>query len=273
MSFAEVTLRALHVYPIKSCRGIAVEAIELDAHGVRGDREWMIVDGEGGFLTQRQHPELARLVPRFVGSELELSVGEGGQERVLGCTGGVDREVIPVRVWKSELLAERENHDLNEALSAFLGRPVSLVRHGKSSSRPVIFAGEDRGAFTKFTDSFPVMMASRASLRDLNTRLEVPVDMDRFRPNLEIDDLAPFQEEGLAGLESEGGLPFDFGHGCSRCVVITRDQRTGEDRGPEPLATLANERRRDGKVYFGVHLLPRSAGRLRVGETLRLRFN
>lgn len=268
MSFVELPLRALHVYPVKSCRGIEVSEFEIDTHGVRGDREWMIVDTEGQFLTQRQHPELARIATRLEDGVLELSV----DEKILGRTGGGSRAVGPVRVWKSELLAERENESLNSALSDFLGRSVALVRHTAASSRPVIFGGEDRGAFTKFTDSFPVMMANRASLRELNGKLAAPVGMDRFRPNLEIDGLEAYGEERLLGLDTAGGLTFDFGAGCSRCVVITRDQLTGEDRGPEPLATLAKDRRRDGKVYFGVHLLPRSSGRLRVGEMLRLRL-
>ncbi|MEF9996739.1 MAG: MOSC N-terminal beta barrel domain-containing protein, partial [Burkholderiaceae bacterium] len=42
------TIEALFLYPIKSCRGIRLEAAELAAtglaaHGI-GDREWLIVD-------------------------------------------------------------------------------------------------------------------------------------------------------------------------------------------------------------------------------------
>lgn len=271
MSFVKTSLQALYLYPVKSCRGIPVDEMHIDRHGPRGDRQWMIVDEEGVFVTQREMAKLAQIETRLEGGSLELLV-EG---QSLGRTGdSADvHETRAVRVWKSDLTAHLEKASISQALSSFLGKTVFLVRHGSNSERPVIAGGEDRGAFTRFSDSFPVMMANRESLRDLNTRLKVPVGMDRFRPNFEVDLSEAFREDSIRSIETESGFIFEFGRGCSRCVMINRDQKTGEAReGAEPLATLAGYRRKEGKVYFGVHLLPRFEGVIRRGESLKLHF-
>ena len=72
-----ILVSGLYVYPVKSCRGISLEAAELAERGIRHDREWMVVDADGSFMTQREWPALARVEPRFEG---EYRSGEMGEQ-------------------------------------------------------------------------------------------------------------------------------------------------------------------------------------------------
>jgi len=117
-----------------------------------------------------------------------------------------------------------------------------------------------------FADAFPFLIISEASLADLNRRLDTPLPMNRFRPNLVIAGVEPFGEDRLRAF-AIGGMTFSAVKPCDRCVVTTTDQVTGE-RGVEPLRTLATFRRSNGKVLFGQNVIHTGTGRLRVGDPL-----
>jgi uncharacterized protein YcbX len=117
-----------------------------------------------------------------------------------------------------------------------------------------------------FADGFAFLLVSEESLADLNARLDSPLPMNRFRPNLVIAGAEPFGEDRLDAFRI-GDVRFRVVKPCARCVVTTTDQATGE-RGHEPLRTLATFRRRDGEVFFGQNVVHEGVGPLRVGEAL-----
>lgn len=265
------TVQSLWIHPVKSFRGIQVTEAEVTEIGLAYDREWMLVDSEGQFLTQRQIPELAGMIPSL--ADGFLNIHRDGELITRTELVDTEAETLPVRIWKSDVEAKLAPGEVNQALSEALGRAVRLVRHGAQTQRRAVARGRDFGGYNKFSDALPVLLTNRASLRDLNARLSHPVEMRNFRPNIEVDLPQAYQEDRLASIRGPQGLSLNFAMGCSRCIVITRDPESGADRGPEPLTTLSAERRgEDGGVYFGVLMTVAQGGRLRVGDELECLF-
>ena len=123
-------------------------------------------------------------------------------------------------------------------------------------------------ALTGFSDGYPLLLVSEASLNDLNARLDTPLPMNRFRPNLVVTGCGPHAEDGWQQVQINT-VTFDVVKPCERCTVTTTDQATGE-RGVEPLRTLATYRRVGTKVYFGQNIIHRTAGTLAVGEPVEV---
>jgi MOSC domain-containing protein len=234
-----VTLVSLHSYPVKSCRGIAHESALLTAAGLEHDREWMFATPEGRFLTQRDEPRLAAVSVSIQRGVLHLSAGGAGEVSV---PVGLDGPRMRATVWGDACDAVDQGRAVAEWASALLGREVRLLRFDTASSRrsDAAWTGEVE-AFSLFADGFPLLAVSTASLDDLNSRLDVPVPMERFRPNLVLDGLPPFGEDLLHEIECEG-VRLRFVKPCTRCVVTTTDQQTGERMGEEPIRTLKTYR-------------------------------
>ena len=264
-----ITISSLHVYPVKSCRGIERRQVRLTEAGLEHDREWMIVSPEGRFLTQREEPRLARIATRLAGTELQLSVeGRGTVAVPLEPCG----ESVAVTVWGDRCAALEQQPEVSDWLSGFLGRRVRLVRFDPGSRRrsDPSWTG-DAEAFSRFADGFALLAISLASLADLNARLERPLPMNRFRPNLVLDGLAPYEEDELGDFGADrvrlrGVKP------CTRCRVTATDQQSGEVQGEEPLRTLKSYRwdPRLRGVKFGqnVIVLEGAGAELRVGQSL-----
>jgi uncharacterized protein YcbX len=257
---------ALNVYPVKSCRGIALSRAGVAVRGlVAGtdaqavaDREWMIVDGSGRFVTQREHPRLSRIAVSVGGNALELGAPGCDPLRVpLQPRGGAVREVV---VWDSTVAADDAGEQAAAWLSAFIGEPARLVRFDPSQERRCNpeYAG-DSGAHTAFADGYPVLVIGEGSLADLNARLVAggtgALPMNRFRPNVVIAGLEPYDEDHLDTIAADG-VVLKLVKPCTRCEITTTDQETAI-RGGEPLATLAtyrNDPRRNG-VAFGMNAI------------------
>lgn len=256
-----LALAGLHVYPLKSAGGIAVSAAAVDRFGLRWDRRWMAVDPAGGFLTQRTVRRLA-----LVGTALECDA------LVLSAPGRpchrIPFEAAPagaadVEVWGDRVAAHDEGDGAAAWLSDALERPARLVRMPEATRRPA-----DHGAHgdrpVSFADAYPFLLLSEASLAELNRRMEVPLPMRRFRPNLVIRGAGPFAEDGWRRIRV-GTVTLDVVKSCARCAIPTVNQATGE-AGREPTRTLATFRRRDGAVHFGQNALHDGPGRLAVGD-------
>ncbi|WP_409992711.1 MOSC domain-containing protein [Plasticicumulans sp.] len=256
----DVLLSALYRYPVKSCRGARLDAAMLDRYGIAGDRHWMLVEAASGrFVTQRQHARMALIDTQWHGDTLGLSVaGAGGVE----VTSGIG-EPRTVEVWGEVVQALDAGDEAAAWLSEYLGLAVRLVECGPAHRRPVDPAYDRIGAETGFSDGFPLLLISEASLADLNSRMERPVEMIRFRPNLVVSGCAPFAEDGWKRLRI-GGIELHVVKPCSRCPIPTIDPATAA-RGREPMATLLKYRREGQKTYFGQNLIHAGPGELQAG--------
>lgn len=260
-----IRVSGLAVYPVKSCRGIVLEEAVVGATGFDLDRQWMVVDAGGRFLSQREAPELAHIEVAVGGGELTLNA-PALPALTVPLEGPYGRERT-VAVWQDRCAAVDAGDSAARWLEEHLGRRARLVRMAGAGSRPMIGAAVP-GTAVSFADAFPFLLVSEASLDELNRRLETPVPMNRFRPNIVVAGCAPHAEDGWRRV-SIGEVVFRVAKPCARCVITTTDQRTGE-RGPEPLRTLASYRTVGGKVLFGQNLVHEGRGVVRVGDRVRV---
>ena len=259
-----VCLSSLHVYPIKSAAGFAPREWPVATLGLRFDRRWMVVRGNGTMLTQRTYPRLGQIRPTI--GERTLRVETAGMPPLeLPLEPGASVSV-PVTIWDDHCAATWAGERAARWFSDVLETDCSLVHIAEAAARTVDPDYAPPGHRVGFADAFPFLLISEASLADLNSRLETPLPMNRFRPNLVITGVEPFGEDHL-GTFAIGDMRFTPVKPCDRCVVTTTDQATGK-RGVEPLRTLATYRRRNGKVLFGQNVIHTGTGRLRVGDAL-----
>lgn len=263
-----VTIAELHVYPVKGLRAIRVARARLTRRGLEHDRRFMVVDAGGTFLTQRGHPSLATVWTDITGGELRLAAPDRDEIAVsLEPTGG---EALEVRVWESRCRALAPSPAADAWLSAFLGLDCRLVYMPEATERPVDprFAGP--GHHVGFADGYPVLVASTASLADLNARLAKPVPMNRFRPNVVLSGAPAYAEDGWREIRS-GSARLRLAKPCQRCQVTTIDQATGEVRSAEPLATLSAYRATaDCTNRFGMNAVVLETGLVEEGATVAI---
>ena len=229
-----VSVEELHIYPLKSGRGIAKSAVRLAATGLEWDRNWMITDSAGGFLTQRTHPKLARIEPSLSATSLTLRALDLPPLELPFAFQG---DAVNVQVWKDRCEGLDQGQAASEWASHVLEKTVRLVRVPGSPKRAANpeYAGP-QPAPVAFPDGFPVLVCNRASLDDLNARMPEPVPMARFRPNIVLNGLEPFTEDRIASVQI-GAITLKLVKPCTRCVITSTDQRTGE-RSTNPLPYL-----------------------------------
>ena len=261
-----VEVAALYVYPVKSCAGIRCERATLDGRGLQHDRGWMVVDGHDEFVTQREHPRLALITPQLDADMLRLTTPEG--QTVAVPSSGVAGPTRQIRIWRDWCEAIDQGGSAAQFFSDWLGESVRLVKMAGDYERQVNPGYTQTPAITGFSDGFPLLLISEASLDDLNFRLDTPLPMNRFRPNLVVKGCDRFAEDGWQQLNI-GTITFHVAKPCDRCVVTTTDQATGA-RGVEPLRTLATYRRAGTQVYFGQNIVHRSVGNIAVGESVEV---
>ena len=262
---SQLSLTALYRYPVKSLAGQALQTLSVDRRGPELDRHWMLVDPQGRFLTQRQHPRMVLIGTRF-GAEgvLQLQAPRMPDLDIAASSG--DR--LEVRIWGDTLFAARVGDGADDWLRAFLGVPCHLVEQPGDVRRPVDPAFATPEDQVGLADGFPFLLISQASLNDLNDRLQTPLPMLRFRPNLVVAGCEPYAEDGWRRIRI-GDMVFRVAKPCSRCIIPTIDPDTGE-RGREPMQTLLSYRRRDNKVYFGQNLIHDGMGQLHLGMTVEV---
>ncbi|MBD2102296.1 MOSC domain-containing protein [Leptolyngbya sp. FACHB-261] len=259
-------LSAIYVYPVKSCAGIELDAAHLDTWGLRYDRNWLIVDEKGSFLTQRAFPRLALIKTALEPDSLRLT--SPGMPEFSVPLAPIASERLSVTVWDDQCQAVDQGSAAAEWLSTFLETPCRLVRIGEGYDRPVEPDYISEPAQVSFADAYPLLVISEASLRDLNARLEIPLPMNRFRPNLVVFGCEPYAEDGWRAVRI-GNATFRGVKLCERCAITTTDQATAE-RGKEPLVTLATYRRAKSGVVFGQNLVHTNIGEVRRGDAVEV---
>lgn len=265
---------SLHVYPIKSLGGIALQQAEVGELGLAQDRRWMLCDGRGRFLSQRTHPAMALLQPAFAGDVLEVwAPGEDAPLR-MAQADAPQGERVEVEVWGERIEARAVSEVADRWFAARLGVACRLVWVPESEVRVRALKGEAaqieglRGQTrVGFADGYPLLLASDASLEAVSRRVGQPLTMARFRPNVVVSAREAFEEEGWASLAGEG-LTLWCVKPCARCVMVDVDPELGGRGEAQVLRALAQLRRE--RVTFGQNVVCEGAGVLRVGQRLRV---
>ncbi len=256
------------IYPIKGTREVFLSEADVHPRGLAGDRRWMVVDADGNFLQQRVLPSMA-LIQTVQQCEGALWIDAPGMPRLrVAPPTGDERKLV--RVWRDSLSAAVAGQEANRWLSDYLGLECQLVYMDQAALRPVSSEYGQEGDIVSFADAMPLLLATEASLADLNRRLDRAVSMSCFRPNVTIDGDEPWEEDQWKRIRV-GDVEFELTHPCARCVVTTIDQQSGaKSSDGEPLRTLATFRRGPDGVYFGQNLVPRTPGTIRVGDAVTI---
>jgi uncharacterized protein YcbX len=263
------TLSALNIYPVKSCRGIALQSAQVSATGLADDRHWMMVRPNGRFVTQRELPRLSLIGIAVSGEGLVL---EAPGMKPLSVPRAAAGTAMGIVVWKFSGGGIDQGDEAAAWCTQFLETPLRLVRFDERQER-VCSPEWTQGvrAITQFADGYPVLVISRASLAELNSRLPKQLPMARFRPNVVFDNVGAYDEDRIHELAT-AEVTLRIVKPCVRCSITTTDQETGALDGAEPLATLRKYRfdRELGGVYFGQNaIIMRGVGaQLRVGQPL-----
>ena len=260
-----ISVSELIIYPIKSCAGTHVDDFMLDRFGPMHDRRWMIIDSESQQVTQREIAELALIRPSLTSSGLHIEF-KGQSITVHRPVGGVPQAV---QIWADSVQAIDAGDRVAQWLSEQLATNLSLVWMPDNSQREVEKPIAKLGETVGFADAFPLLLISQASLDDLNSRLDVAVPMNRFRPNIVVTGCEAFAEDSWRRVQVNE-LELQVAKACARCVMPSIDQQTAE-KDSAVLRALASFRRGDDKqTYFGQNLLYQSFSMLKTGSQLKI---
>jgi hypothetical protein len=263
-----IEVTGLFIYPVKSFAGIPLESSELDSMGLKNDRRWMVVSPEGKFLTQRTIPQMALIRTSLDNGKLTLK--KQGMDDHQVPEASTLSEIMEVTIWRDTLQVQRIGDASDAWLSQALGVECKLVYIADDVQRQCNLDYAQQGDRTGFADAYPMLLISEDSLQDLNQRLDHPVEMRRFRPNIVIKGCEAFAEDKfeaftIANLDMRGVKL------CDRCPMPTVDPDKGERDGQEPIATLMKYRKWDNKVFFGMNVIHQQQGKITIGDKLVLK--
>ncbi|MCY4218889.1 MAG: MOSC N-terminal beta barrel domain-containing protein [Gammaproteobacteria bacterium] len=261
-------IKELYIYPVKSFAGIPIIRATLLNTGFEFDRRWMVIDPHGEFITQRSCPQMSLVQTSLEKNQLVLSTF--GMDDIYVPCPSENGQKTSVEVWGDKVNAIIHSDHINSWLSDALGRECKLAYFPTSETRACDPQVAKEGDSTLFADGFPLLLTNHASLNDLNGRLDHPVDMKRFRPNIVFQGKNPFEEDEWRKIEING-IDLRFAQCCPRCSVPTVNPETGIIEGPEPIRTLSEYRTgSDGEVYFGINMIPESTGIVSVGNEITI---
>ncbi|MGN0065479.1 MAG: MOSC domain-containing protein [Nocardioides sp.] len=271
-------LRSLHVHPLKSGAVRDVQRVDVTGRGLSDDRSWMVVDATGQMVTARRDHRLLHVQADTAATDASVAVplrlrGPGLPDLGVPVPAG---SPTPVTLHGEELAGVDAGDEAAAWLRTALGRDdVRLVWCDDPDRRALDPAYTSPEEHTAYADSYPVTVATTASMAQLNDwiaegavergeELPDPLPVARFRPNLVVDGGTAFDEDSWRRVRV-GEVSFRVTKACSRCVLTTVDPVTLA-RGKEPIRTLARHRNVGGKTLFAVNLVPETTGTLHVGD-------
>jgi uncharacterized protein len=264
-------LTEIWIYPVKSLPGIRLSKATVMGKGLRYDRRWMLVDENGRFLTQREHPEMAlfKISMTPTGFQIESQHNKAKQSAImLPFENKTSTKPLQVQIWDDEVLAEEVDPTLSSWFSECLTFTCRLVFFPENNTRPVDTTYAKLNEQVSFADAFPYLIIGESSLSDLNGKLEQPIRMNRFRPNFVFTGETAFEEDHWSIIKI-GSILFFVAKPCARCVLITVDPETGI-KGAEPLKTLSQYRKANAKVLFGQNVISLSQGEIKEGDMIEI---
>lgn len=262
----------INIFPIKSLGGISVKSSIVENRGLRFDRRWMLVDEKNKFLTQREFPKMATVKVQIAENNLIVSADQKSLEIPFEIKV---EETKVVKIWSSRCRAKIYEKPINDWFSGVLQTDCKLALMPEDATRKVnYFYAVHQDDQVSFADGYPVLIIGEESLSDLNSRLDAPVPMDRFRPNLVVSGADAFAEDEWKQIKI-GKTVFHVVKPCGRCVMTTIDQASGEKQGVEPLKTLASyripKRSTKKKILFGQNLIAENVGEtINVGDRIEI---
>jgi uncharacterized protein len=258
----------LFIYPIKSLGGISLSSTTVTDRGFQYDRQWMLVDTNNRFLSQREIPAMALLQVALEAGHLRIYHKQNIHLAISVPINSPSSEKVTVTIWDEKCIAQCVSNEADAWFSKMLSFSCRLVYLPDDSYVYVDKEYASNNEITSLSDGYPFLMAGQSSLDDLNARLAEPLPINRFRPNIVFVGGEPYEEDFLAHFIING-VNFYGVKLCGRCVItsINQDNFT---KSKEPLKTLATYRMRNNKIYFGQNLLHKGRGIINVGDKIEV---
>jgi uncharacterized protein len=257
------TISDLFVYPVKSCAGVRMKEVSIVPTGFAFDRNWMVVDAAGNFVTQREHPTLALVKPQLNGG-ITLTAPDMEPLHVPADASG---EPVTISLFDEKHGAMATTPEADAWFSKYLGGSFRLVKCDPAKLRKggVQYPVRD-DAPTSFVDNYGVLVISQASHDALNQKLLQAVPMNRFRPNIVVAGVDEHEEDYFTNARC-GDVGLRFVNPCYRCSLTSIDQQSATP-GLDVLPTLSTYRYDEAVkgVKFGAYAAI-SAG---IGSQLRV---
>jgi uncharacterized protein YcbX len=262
-----IFVSALYFYPIKSCGGISLEVAKISQRGIRGDRAFMVVDLAGRFITQREQPRMALIRP-VIREDGVLTVTAPNMPEISIAADDTGNR-YNVEIWDDTCVGVDQGDAIATWFSTCLGIACRVVHMPEDYIRQVNpqYATQEQDQVA-FSDGYPLLLLTEASLADLNARMQEPLPINRFRPNIVLEGTLPYVEDTWRKIYI-GEVAFYIVKACARCPITTTDQATAVV-GKEPLRTLATYRRAQKGVIFGQNLIHAHEGIIRLGDTVEV---
>ena len=260
----------IYIYPIKSLGGLRQKKAKLALKGLENDRRFMLTNPFGFGLTQRNFRQMA-LLKTAIRRDKILVWHQDQPENILEIPTQPTHFLRKqkVKIWSLECVGQVMPQSINKWFQNHLETDCQLVYMPDDAFRRMKEKYSQGREIISFADSAPILVIGQQALEDLNKRLEVPVLMNRFRPNLVFSDGQPFEEDHWSGFTVNKEV-FKITHRCARCNVPNINQETGKIV-KEPNRTLATFRRFNQEIYFGVNTvwqrhLSKGNGVIQIGD-------
>lgn len=257
-------IKEIWIYPVKGMRGVSVSSAMAYEEGFQNDRRYMLVDKNGLFYSQRNHPTMAKFDSKIANNRLSFSYEDKFFEVEESDTFPLDK----VTVWDNHFLARQVSLEADHWLSEILGAPTRLMKLDKKSNRIKSIPSLDKETKVSFADGYPYLVLGTSSMDLLNEKLESEVGHDRFRANMLLETMTPHEEDTWSHFQANEAQ-FQIVKPCVRCQVINIDQKSGE-RYKEPTKTLASYRAFGHKIQFGANVICTKVGKVSVGDIVSL---
>ena len=260
-------LKSISIYPIKSLNGVELSSAEVFQHGLKSDRNWMLVDQENTFITRRERPELALIQMESNENGFRFSFNNNSQHLSIE-SNDFQQEKIESKVWDSEVFGFEERENFNSFFSEFLKEEVRLIRMPLQPERMETAPLTGESTSSSFADSFPILIIGTASLGALNDQLEEPIDERYFRPNLLFKTERPFEEDEWQEIQI-GNVMLRKAKACGRCRMINVNPDTGIYR-TDVMRELAKLRTVKNKVVLGDLYYPVQTGGIEINSPVKV---
>ncbi|NOX07923.1 MAG: MOSC domain-containing protein [Gammaproteobacteria bacterium] len=261
----KLIISEINIYPVKSMGQISLQQSQVEGYGLHLDRRWMLVDSDGLMLTQRKLPRMGLIQPSFQQEQLILSA-DGQDDMIIPHIDSKQRS--EVQVWNDHCQALDCGDPAALWLGQFLDIQCRLVYFPQNEQRQVDLDYAQPGDHTAFSDGFPFLLISQASLDGLNNRLETPIEMKRFRPNIVVRGCQPHAEDDWQGIVING-IEFRIVKPCSRCIIPNIEPATAIIQ-KEPANTLAGYRKKNHRIFFGQNMIAQQRGKITINDNVEI---
>ena len=266
-----IEITGLYIYPIKSTYRIALEETQVENLGFVHDRSFALLDANNKIITARENPKLLHI--RAIIKDNRLVLSADGMNAIELTMEGYESTKEEATIFSDQVSATVIHEAINDWITEVVKEPVKLIFLDEDKLRGMKAKyNAKEGDVIGFKDAGPIHIITEASVNALNTKLEQPVNIHHFRPNIVLKGTEAYEEDNWKSIKI-GECEFQVAAKTGRCQFITINPETAvPDTKQEPLRTLARLRKDKNNVPFGINIIPRKLGVIRKTDSIEIDF-